>query len=139
MKRMGRAKIGGLVVVGSLVGSTGLAAAGVLPDPAQDAFSTVLGRVGISVPASGDHPASSGEEISEIATTTDSTGVDKGAEISSVASGGVSQAGRHGSGSASVAGEGAAAAHVPEPSAGGLAIANGASQGASEEGAAHRG
>ena len=97
--RSRRLKVGGLVVVGALVGSTGLAAAGVLPDAAQDAFSNVLDRVGISVPASGDHPASSGEEISEIATTTDSTGVDKGAEISSVASGGVSQAGEHGPGS----------------------------------------
>jgi hypothetical protein len=42
----------------------------------QDAFSKVLETVGITVPASGDHPASSGEEISEIATTTDATGVD---------------------------------------------------------------
>ena len=43
------------------VGSTGLAAAGVLPDAAQDAFSHVLDKVGITVPAGSDHPASSGE------------------------------------------------------------------------------
>jgi hypothetical protein len=137
--RSRRLKVGGLVVVGALVGSTGLAAAGVLPDAAQDAFSNVLDRVGISVPASGDHPASSGEEISEIATTTDSTGVDKGAEISSVASGGVSQAGEHGPGSPGAAGEGADGAQVTEPNAKGMATADLASQGASEEGTGHSG
>lgn len=137
--RSRRLKVGGLVVVGALVGSTGLAAAGVLPDAAQDAFSDVLERFGISVPASGDHPASSGEEISEIATTTDSTGVDKGAEISSVASGGVSQAGEHGPGSAETAGQGADAAHVAVPNAKGMATADLASQGASEEGTGRRG
>jgi hypothetical protein len=44
MKRSRRMKVGGLVVVGAMVGSTGLAAAGVLPDAAQDAFSAVLER-----------------------------------------------------------------------------------------------
>ena len=92
-----RAKIGGLVVIGALVGSTGLAAAGVLPDAAQDAFSHVLDKVGIRVPAGSDHPASSGEELSGIATTTDATGVEKGVEISSVAGGGKSRAGQQGS------------------------------------------
>ena len=110
--RSHRGKIGGLLVVGAMVGSTGLAAAGVLPDAAQDAFSHVLDRVGITVPAGTDHPASSGEELSGIATTTDVTGVDKGAEISSVASGGKSQAGQHGTPVAGVGG-GAPPAHDP--------------------------
>lgn len=129
-----RVKVGGLVVVGALVASTGLAAAGVLPDAAQDAFSAVLDRVGISIPASSDHPASSGEEIAGIATTTDATGVDKGAEMSSVASGGVSQAGQHGSDSAGGAIEGAGVAPVPVPSEGGTGTGDTASDGASGEG-----
>jgi hypothetical protein len=141
-KKMGsrsrRIKVGGLVVVGALVGSTGLAAAGVLPDAAQDAFSSVLDRVGITVPAGSDRPAASGEEISEIATATDAAGIDKGAEISSEASGGMSQAGQHGSaqGSAVPASsvEGAGAAPVPVPNEGGTATAGTASDGASEEG-----
>ena len=125
-------KVGGLIVVGALLGSTGLAAAGVLPDVAQEAFSKVLDRVGITVPAGGDHPASSGEEISDIATTTDATGVDKGAEISSAASGGMSQAGQHGSAFAGA--EGADAAPVPVPNEGGTGTADTASGAASEEG-----
>jgi hypothetical protein len=92
------------IVVGALMTLPGLAAANVLPDPAQHAVSSVLDKVGISVPAgdedhpgnTGEHPASTGSEISGIATTTDATGVAKGAEISSVASGGKSQAGQHG-------------------------------------------
>jgi hypothetical protein len=91
-------------VVAALMTLPGLAAANILPDPAQHAVSSVLDKVGISVPAgsedhpgnTGEHPASTGTEISGIATTTDATGVAKGAEISSVASGGKSQAGQHG-------------------------------------------
>jgi hypothetical protein len=132
--RSRRVKVGALVVVGALVGSTGLAAAGVLPDAAQDAFSAVLDKVGISVPASSDHPASSGEEVAEIATTTDATGVEKGAEISSVASGGTSQAGQHGSDPAGAAVEGAGEAPVPVPNEGGTGTGDTASDGASEEG-----
>src|SRR5262249_10845306 len=44
----------------------------------------------------GVHPASTGSAISTIATTTTATGVAKGAEISTAASGGQSQAGQHG-------------------------------------------
>jgi len=118
--RRHRGKIGGLVVIGALIGSTGLAAAGVLPDAAQDAFSKVLDKVGITVRPGSDHPASSGEELSGVATTTDATGGDKGAGISSVASGGKSQAGQPG---ASVTGAGggshdAPAGHVPHAQAG---------------------
>jgi hypothetical protein len=145
--RSRRIKVGGLVVVGVLMGSTGLAAAGFLPDAAQDAFSSVLDRVGITVPANGDHHSTSGEEISEIATTTDATGLDKGAEISSAASGGKSQAGQHGSAGAGTSIEGAGSAPVPAPNEGGTGsapvpvpneggtgTADTASDGASEEG-----
>lgn len=96
--RFFRTKVASLVVVGTLIGTTGLAAAGVLPAPIQDAASTALSKVGISVPSSTDvtHPSSTGEDVSKLATTTDLTGVDKGAAISSLASGGISQAGQHG-------------------------------------------
>ncbi len=94
----------GLMVAGALAAVPGLAAANVLPDAAQNAVSGVLDKVGISVPntqdhpteAPADHPASTGTEISGLATTTDATGVAKGVAISSVASGGKSQAGQHG-------------------------------------------
>jgi hypothetical protein len=103
------------VAVGALTVATGgFAFAGALPPPAQDAVSKVLDRVGITVPSATDssdrdHPASTGQEISTIATTTDATGVAKGAEISTVASGGMSQAGEHGSAAPTASGEHGAA------------------------------
>jgi hypothetical protein len=112
-----RRALAGLIVTGALLGIPGLAAANALPDPAQHAVSRVLDKVGISVPGNEDHPASTGQEISNIATTTNSVGVVKGAEISTAASGGKSQAGQHGhrgnggapsSGSPSVGGTGRA-------------------------------
>ena len=121
---------------GVVAGIPGLAAAHALPDPAQHAVSRVFDKVGISVPdtqhaptTSVDHPASTGAEISSIATTTDATGVAKGALISSTASGGKSQAGQHG---------GAAAAHgsapVPTPNTGGSGTADTASGGSADQG-----
>jgi hypothetical protein len=97
--RFFKTKLASIALVGTLLGTTGMAVAGVLPAPLQDAASSVLAKVGISVPTSDSHPASSGEDISKIATTTDATGVDKGAEISTTASGGQSKAGQYGEGS----------------------------------------
>jgi hypothetical protein len=102
----------GLVLAGALAAVPGLAAANVLPDAAQHAVARILDGVGISVPGNeepatdpaADHPASTGSEVSGIATTTDATGVDKGAAISSVASGGMSRAGQHGQGAPDVNG-----------------------------------
>jgi hypothetical protein len=116
-----------LVVVGAMVGSTGLAAAGVLPDAAQDAFAHVLDRVGISVPAGGDRPATSDEELSGKV-----PGVPVGTETSSVASSGKSQAGQHGSGDNAGGGHGATTAHTPN--GGGTGTADAASDGASIDG-----
>jgi hypothetical protein len=132
-----RLKVVGILVFGTLLGTSGLAAAGVLPDTAQEKLSNVLDRVGISIPTghpassvpTGDHPASSGEQISEIATTTNSTGVSKGGEISSIASSGMSQAGEHGSSGA--ADHGTDAAPVTTPNAGGTSTADTASAGRS--------
>jgi len=143
-----RLKVAGLIVLGTLLGTSGLAVAGVLPDTAQDMLSNVLDRVGISVPrgdlpaSSGEpseHSASSGEQISEFATTTDSTGVGKGAEISSIASGGMSKAGEHGSAEQGTpehgsAGRAADVAPVSRPNTGGTSTAEAASGGHSEGG-----
>lgn len=122
-----RAKVASLVVVGTLVGGTGLAAAGVLPDTVQDAASHALAKVGISVPSSPqevDHPASTGDEISGIAKTTTETGVDKGAAISSAASGGVSKAGVNGQAEAASTGERpTAGAQIADEASGGRSSA----------------
>jgi hypothetical protein len=103
-------KLGGVILGGFIVGSAGLAAVGALPGTAQGVASTMLAKVGISVPArsasadtnpdvrhegrlGGARPAATGAQISELATTTNASGVDKGALISTAASGGMSRAG----------------------------------------------
>jgi hypothetical protein len=108
-------------VVGSVSLFTGLAAANALPGAAQSVASHVLSHLGVDVndpnAHSGDHPdvrgnsaghpdtpptstppatKGQGSDISQLAHTTTATGVDKGAEISTEASGGQSQAGQHG-------------------------------------------
>lgn len=123
-----RRALAGLIVTGALLGIPGLAAANALPDPAQHAVSRVFDKVGISVPDSEDHPASTGQEISNIATTTNSIGVAKGAEISTAASGGKSQAGQHGH-----RGNGGAPSSGT-PSVGGTGRADAASNGNSTHG-----
>jgi hypothetical protein len=130
---MRRSTFVGVAVAAALACTTGLALAGSLPGAAQAIASSVLGKVGVTVPGpddnAGSHPsvrgrsssdtsappsaashtsthsregqadASSqgkGAKISELATQTELTGVDKGAAISTLASGGKSQAGQHG-------------------------------------------
>jgi hypothetical protein len=111
-------------VIGGFALGTGAAAAlaGDLPEPAQDAVARAADQVGFELPASwraddagppegtdagadGDEvpdpavePESQGKgaEISELATTTELTGVDKGAAISDLASDGHSRAGEGG-------------------------------------------
>jgi hypothetical protein len=104
-----------------LTGGVAAAATGALPGAAQDTARTMLGTVGVTVPgtadAAGTHPgargtsaatgtettapadatataaATKGSAVSELATTTEATGVDKGAAISALASEGRSRAG----------------------------------------------
>ena len=145
----------------TLACTAGLASAGSLPGAAQDIASAMLAKVGVSVPGpnehAGTHPsvrgssgdassdAATGREISELATTTDLTGVDKGAEISSAASDGKSQAGQHGSASGGSApvdtpnGRGAGTADTASggKSSQGTSKAAEASGGASSAGSAH--
>jgi hypothetical protein len=52
--RLARVRTVTLVVAGTVIATSGLAAAGVLPDPVQDVVSDVLSRVGITVPAGED-------------------------------------------------------------------------------------
>jgi hypothetical protein len=50
--RFGRKAVAAAAIAGCLAGSTGLAAAGTLPDTAQDVAHEVLGAVGINIPRS---------------------------------------------------------------------------------------
>ena len=103
--------VGALLVTALLV-VPGLAVANVFQHPSAPApTSTSTGDVDSDAPSAeptdaptGVHPASTGSDISTIATTTEATGVEKGAEISGVASGGKSQAGQHGQASEAPAG-----------------------------------
>jgi hypothetical protein len=143
-----RFKLAGAAVAGALACTTGFAFAGSLPGAAQDVASSMLAKVGVTVPGpdeqAGTHPSvrgsssldvaasdrggendqaapengeGKGAEISELATTTELTGVEKGAAISTLASNGKSQAGHHGKATAdhsaatNQASDGAATAH----------------------------
>ena len=140
---LSRPRITAAFVAVSLACTAGLASAGSLPGAAQDIASSVLSKVGISVPGpnerAGTHPNVRGSssdassdavtrsDIAELATTTELTGIDKGAEISSAASDGKSQAGQHGSASGG-------SAPADTPNSGGTGTADTASGGKSSHG-----
>ena len=145
---LSRPRLTAAVVAAAFAASVGMASAGSLPGAAQDVASEMLAKVGITVPGpndnAGTHPdvrgnstsvpsaptdAGKGAEISELATTTELTGVEKGAAVSTAASGGKSQAGQHGSASAT-------AAPVETPNSGGTGTADTASGGKSAAGTA---
>ena len=105
-----RIEVASALAAATLAGTTGVALAGGLPGAAQNVASSMLAKVGLSVPAGDGHadthatvrsglsdqaqgPASTGADISDLATTTDLTGVAKGAAVSTLASGGKSHAG----------------------------------------------
>lgn len=123
--RSHRGKIGALILVGAMVGSTGLAAAGVLPDAAQDAFAHVLDKVGITVPGGRTDPASSAEESPGTAAARDARGAHNGAETSSAASSGRSQAGKHRTAGTTGGAHGAPPVHTPNGGRSGTANATG--------------
>jgi hypothetical protein len=152
------AKIAAIVVAGTLALTTGAAMAGALPGAAQGVAHDVLSKLGITVPGTNEHAGThpdtrgtssdtKGSTISDIARTTTSTGVDKGAEVSSAASGAKSHAGEQGGGAVSSsasngksqAGQHAApaaagSAPVLMPNGGGTGTADTASGGASSQG-----
>ena len=144
-----------------LTGGVAMAATGALPGAAQDTARTMLGTVGVTVPgpadAAGTHPATrgrsaasaaattvptaapattaaaKGEAVSQLATTTDATGRDKGAAISALASEGRSKAGLpHPTPTTTTAATGA------DSSTDGRSTAATASSGHSSTGTAHR-
>ena len=93
-------------VLAVVIGVAGIAVAGSrIQGLAEGDQGRSLGLASDGV-ASGDHPASTGAEVSELATTTELTGWEKGAAISTLASGGRSQAGMHGPHAGEVAAEG---------------------------------
>jgi hypothetical protein len=128
----------GAVAVAALFILPGLAVANVLHSPTQAPSSSAPAAsvqsgtseksAGPTASHSGAHPASTGSEISDLATTTDATGVAKGAEISTLASGGKSQAGQHGK-------PAGANPPVDTPNAGGSCTGDTASGGAAGQGA----
>jgi hypothetical protein len=144
---LSRPRISAALVAVAFACSAGLASAGALPGAAQDIASDMLAKVGVSVPGpddnarehpsgrgtSADTPSSAGQgsEISELATTTELTGVEKGATISTAASEGKSQAGQHGPGSGA---RSASEASVTTPNGGGTGTADMASDGKSSTG-----
>jgi hypothetical protein len=105
---MKRRNILAVSVAGGIALLGGAAAAVALPGAASPTAGDHLSQHSVTVPDPNAHAdghsdgvgaaasPDTGSAISELATTTDSTGVDKGAEISAVASGDHSQAGQHG-------------------------------------------
>jgi hypothetical protein len=122
--RMSR-RVAAAVLMGGLVlsGGAAAAAAGVLPGPVQQTAKDVLAKVGLTVPGPNENSANDpappgttpgpltsagpagapggassgqGSELSDLAHSTTTTGVDKGAAVSGTASDGKSQAGEQG-------------------------------------------
>jgi hypothetical protein len=144
---LSRPRVTAALVAATLACSASLASAGALPGAAQDVASSMLSKLGVSVPGAnenaGTHPdergtsspstptsestAGKGAEISELARTTELTGVDKGAAVSTEASNGKSHAGQHSSASG-----GATSADMPN--SGGTGTADTASGGKSSKG-----
>jgi hypothetical protein len=152
--------ISGLLVLGA---TSAAAAAGTLPDAAQNGLSKAAGHVGITLPASHDnhptkdsHPggapettttpntaadatsptsvANHGSDVSDVARKTDATGRDKGAAVSAVAKGDHGQPPDAGSNNGTVPTTGAP---VTTPNPGGISTGSTASNDANSTGADH--
>jgi hypothetical protein len=80
-KRFGPVAVAAATVVGFLVGSTGLAAAGALPGQGQDVAAVVLAQVGVDV------PRTHGQCISELAGSISDDDPAKGERVSAAARG----------------------------------------------------
>lgn len=123
--------------------ATGAAAAtGSLPEAAQDGIANAASHVGINLPDSASDRAreatedlgpsgdNHGTDVSGVATETDATGADKGAEISTTARDGHGQSG----GSSADHGTEHGSARVETPNPGGMGTASDASGGANSTG-----
>jgi hypothetical protein len=156
-----RLQLTGAALVGTATLLVGLGAAGALPGAAQGVASDVLSTVGVSTPNpdshAGVHPdtrgrsgdaseapssdtavgesSGAGATISGLATDDSTSGVDKGAAVSTEASDGHSQAGQHGDAAAPDTNTPAAAnPPVVTPNPGGTTTADTASGGRSDTG-----
>jgi hypothetical protein len=146
---LSRPRITAALVAAALACTIGLASASALPGAAQDIASEMLAKVGVSVSGpndnAGTHPtvrgssttvtpsdAGKGSDISDLATSTELSGVEKGAAISSAASEGKSRAGTQGSAAGG-------SAPVGTPNTGGTGTADTASGGHSSAGSANAG
>jgi hypothetical protein len=143
---LSRPRLAAAFAAATLACTGGLASAGSLPGAAQDIAAAMLGRIGVPVPGpnehSGTHPDLRGtsedglpdlvgrSEVTELATTTELEGVEKGAAVSTAASDGKSHAGQKGSAGSAHAGE----PNVPTPQEGGTGTADAASGGKSLHG-----
>jgi hypothetical protein len=78
-------RVAALGLAAALTLTGGLAAADVLPDPAQDAVANVAGHLGLDFPHSSD-VSDHGNEVSNVARATQEEGCEKGQAISKVAS-----------------------------------------------------
>jgi hypothetical protein len=78
-------RVAALGLAAALTLTGGLAAADVLPDPAQDAVANVAGHLGLDFPHSAD-VSDHGNEVSNVARATQEEGCEKGQAISKVAS-----------------------------------------------------
>jgi hypothetical protein len=141
-----RVRLVAAAAAAALAATASLASAGSLPGAAQEIASEMLAKVGVSVPGPNDHAGThpdgrgsgaapnadegKGSEISELARTTDATGVEKGAVISTAASEGKSQAGQNGS----TSGAGNGGAPATGSNGGGTGTADTASGGSSSQG-----
>lgn len=133
--------------------ATGAAAAtGTLPDAAQDGVAKAAGHVGINLPDSANDKArdatedrgqdsggapseeNHGTDVSGVATETEATGADKGAEISTTARDGHGRAPAASPDTPAATGTDSNPAPVDTPNPGGTATADGASDGASSTG-----
>lgn len=151
---LSRARLVAAALAAALASTAALASAGSLPLAAQDVASEMLAKVGISVPGAtedielpldvrGDSGgtattptvptvAGQGSVISELATGSELTGLDKGAAVSTAASDGKSQAGQH----PSTVPSSRRSAPVTTPNGGGTGTADTASGGQSSQGTA---
>jgi hypothetical protein len=157
MKMKRRFQIAGVTLVGSATLLSGLGAAGALPGAAQGIASDMLSTVGVSVPNPNSHSdghadqrgrsgdavntadtggaqsTDTGSTVSGVAKDPSTTGVDKGAAVSSVASDGQSRAGEV-TPPAGPPADPTASAPVATPNPGGTGTADGASGGQSDPG-----
>jgi hypothetical protein len=83
-----RRRVAILALAAALMLTSGLAVAGALPAPAQNAIANVAGRLGFDLPHASDPSdvTSRGEEVSNFAHSTDAEGCEKGKAVSALAS-----------------------------------------------------